>query len=75
VKDSQGDFTVTRLLDGSLRFNCPQTFVVAPNVAMEIIRVIADRLGGEVLFADSGQTVIRPPRQLVANGNGRSGHG
>jgi hypothetical protein len=69
VKDSQGDFTVTRLLDGNLRFNCPPSFVVAPNVAMEIIRVITDRLGGEVLFADPGQTVIRPPRQLV-NGNG-----
>jgi hypothetical protein len=66
---SQGDFNVTRLLDGSLRFSCPPVFVVAPNVALQIITAIVDQLGGELLFADPGQTVIRPPTK-AGNGNG-----
>ena len=65
---SQGDFNVTRLLDGSLRFSCPRTFVVAPNVALEIIKAILNQLGGELIIADPGATVIRPP--VPRNGNG-----
>jgi hypothetical protein len=65
---SQGDFNVTRLLDGSLRFMGPPVFVVGPEVAMQIARAILDQVGVEVVFADPGQTVIRPPR--AGNGNG-----
>jgi hypothetical protein len=66
---SQGDFNVTRRLDGALIFSCPSRFVVAPNVALQIIRAIVDQLGGELVLADPGQTVIRPPR-FSGNGNG-----
>ena len=66
---SQGDFNVTRLLDGSLRFSCPPIFVVGPNVALQIIKAIIDQLGGELIIADPGQTVIRPPG-FSGNGNG-----
>ena len=64
---SQGDFNVTRRLDGALVFSCPSRFVVAPNVAVQIVKAIIDQLGGELIFADAGQTVIRPP---LGNGNG-----
>ena len=64
---SQGDFNVTRRLDGALVFSCPSRFVVAPNVAVEIVKAIVHELGGEMIFADPGQTVIRPPAR---NGNG-----
>jgi len=63
--DSQGDFNVTRLLDGSLRFTCPRFFVVAPPVGMQIVKAILDQLGVEVQFINPGQAVIRSH-----NGNG-----
>jgi hypothetical protein len=63
---SQGEFNVTRLLDGSLRFSCPPVFVVGPPVGLQIVKAILHQLGGEVIIADAGQTVIRPP----GNGNG-----
>jgi hypothetical protein len=66
---NQGDFNVKRLLDGSLRFSCPSVFVVAPQVALQIIGAIVDQLGGELILADPGQTVIRPPTK-IGNGNG-----
>jgi hypothetical protein len=66
---SQGEFNVTRLLDGSLRFSCPPVFVVAPPVGVAIARAILDQVGVEVIFADPGQTVIRPPH--AGNGNGK----
>jgi len=61
VQDSQGDFNVTRLLDGSLRFMGPAVFVVSPQVAVQIAEAILRTAGIEVVFADPGQTVIRPP--------------
>jgi len=66
---SQGDFNVTRLLDGSLRFSMPPCFVVAPAIAVMIAKAILQEVGCEVVFADPGQTVIRPPG-LAGNGNG-----
>ena len=66
---SQGEFNVTRLLDGSLRFSCPPIFVVGPLIGLQIVKAILDQLGGEVIFADPGQTVIRPPTK-AGNGNG-----
>jgi hypothetical protein len=60
-------FNVRRLLDGSVQFMGPAVFVAPPPVAMEIVRAILHELGCEVVFADPGQTVIRPPR---GNGNG-----
>jgi hypothetical protein len=68
---SQGDFNVTRLLDGSLRFMGPPVFVVSPAGAVQIATAILQEAGVEVVFADPGQTVIRPPAALVkSNGNG-----
>ena len=64
---SQGDFNVTRLLDGSLRFSMPPCFVVSPAIAVMIAKAILQEVGCEVVFADPGQTVIRPPGR---NGNG-----
>jgi hypothetical protein len=65
---SQGEFNVTRLLDGSVRFSMPPVFVVAPAVAVMIARAILQEAGVDVMFADPGQTVIRPPG--LGNGNG-----
>jgi hypothetical protein len=67
---SQGEFNVTRLLDGSLRFSMPPVFVVPPAVAVMIARAILQEAGVEVVFADPGQTVIRPPAVVKGNGNG-----
>ena len=66
---SQGDFNVTRLLDGSLRFSGPPVFVVSPAGAVQIARAILTEAGVDVIFADPGQTVIRPPAR-AGNGNG-----
>jgi hypothetical protein len=65
---SQGDFNVTRLLDGSVRFVGPPCFVVGPAIAVQIARAILHEAGVEVIFADPGQTVIRPAK---GNGNGK----
>ena len=77
---SQGDFNVTRLLDGSLRFSMPPVFVVAPAIAVQIASAILHEAGIEVIFADPGQTVIRPPLgqafaidPVKRNGNGGLG--
>jgi hypothetical protein len=43
---SQGDFNVTRLLDGSVRFSCPPVFVVAPLVASWYWPILGRRLFG-----------------------------
>jgi hypothetical protein len=75
---SQGDFNVRRRLDGALVFSCPARFVVAPNVAVEIVKAILHELGGEIIFAGPRETVIRPPATFRAvpmdhpkrNGNG-----
>jgi hypothetical protein len=67
---SQGDFNVTRLLDGSLRFVAPPVFVVAPEIAVMIAKAILREAGIDVVFADAGQTVIRPPAVRAGNGNG-----
>ena len=64
---SQGEFTVTRTLDGLVQFFCPPSFVTRPETAVMIARAILDRAGCEVVFAELGQTVIRPPGR---NGNG-----
>ena len=66
---SQGDFTVTRTLDGLIRFICPRSFLVRPETALEIVKVIVEVAGGELIIADPGQTVIRPPGN--GNGNGK----
>jgi hypothetical protein len=66
---SQGDFNVTRLLDGSLRFVAPAVFVVSAAGAVQIAKAILQEAGVEVIFADPGQTVIRPPVR-AGNGNG-----
>jgi hypothetical protein len=68
---SQGDFNVTRLLDGSLRFMGPVCFVVSPMGAVQIAKAILQEAGVEVIFADPGQTVIRQP----GLGNGGNGNG
>jgi hypothetical protein len=67
---SQGDFNVTRLLDGSIRFMGPVCFVVSPMGAVQIARAILHEAGVEVIFADPGQTVIRPPGRNGGNGKG-----
>jgi len=63
-------FNVRRLLDGSLQFMGPPVFVAPPHIALEIARAIIHELGGEVVVADPGQTVIRPFGRVAGNGNG-----
>jgi hypothetical protein len=67
---SQGNFNVTRLLDGSVQFTGPAVFVVSPAGAVQIAKAILQEVGVEVIFADPGQTVIRPPAVGKGNGNG-----
>ena len=74
---SQGAFNVRRRLDGAVRFTCPPVFVVSPEIAVQIARAILNEAGIEVMFAEAGQTVIRPPfgRSARHNGNGGAGNG
>jgi hypothetical protein len=71
---SQGSFNVTRLLDGAVRFMCPPCFIVSPQGAVQIAKAILQEAGVTVVFADPGQTVIRPPvmrsQQHLQRGNG-----
>jgi hypothetical protein len=67
---SQGSFNVTRLLDGSLRFMGPPCFIVSPQSAVQIAKAILAEAGVTVVFADPGQTVIRPPGHYLQKGNG-----
>ena len=48
----------------------PPVFVAPPHIALEIARAIIHELGGEVVVADPGQTVIRPFGKVAGNGNG-----
>jgi len=74
-EQSQGEFNVRRLLDGSLQFMCPPVFVVSAQGGLQIVRAILSELGGEVIFADPGQTIIRPPsiggRAIAGKANGQ----
>jgi hypothetical protein len=70
MKDGQGEINVRRLLDGSVRYLGPPCFIVSPQGAIEIARALLHEAGVEVIFADPGQTVIRPS-SVFGKGNGR----
>ena len=63
-------FHVDRVLDGRVKIVCPPVMLVPPDVAVEMARAILVMAGVEVIFADAGQTVIRPPG-VIGKGNGR----
>jgi hypothetical protein len=67
---SQGVFHVERDLSGRIKIEMPPVILVPIEVAVEIARAILVMAGVEVIFADPGQTVIRPPGAM-AKGNGR----
>ena len=56
---------IKRMLDGSVQYLGPSAFNAPPLIAIEIARAFLHEAGVEVIFADPGQTVIRPK-----NGNG-----
>lgn len=58
---SQGRFNVRRGLDGRVHVTCPPVMIVTPQMAVRIARAILQEAGVEVVLADPGQTVIRPP--------------
>lgn len=58
-----GEFHVRRRLDGSVLLRLrPGEFVVSPAHAVKIARAILKEAGVEIMMAQPGQTVIRPPR-------------
>ena len=63
----QETFHVDRVLDGRVKIMCPPVMLVPVEMAVEMARAILVMAGVEVVFADPGQTVIRPPGR---NGNG-----
>ena len=72
----QGTINIKRTLDGLIEFTLVsepsfevKQFIVREHVAFQIVQAILHELGGEVIFADPGQSVIRPPG-LAGNGNG-----
>ena len=68
----QDTFNVRRELDGRVRITVTAPIMlVPPEIALQIGRALFEICGGEVVFADPGQTVIAPPKaRLVGNGNG-----
>ena len=61
---------IRRNFDGTVQFTGPACFVVSPMIAVEIAQAFLHEAGVEVIFADPGQTVIRPPAVKAGNGNG-----
>lgn len=61
---SQGRFTVRRRLDGAVTFECPPRFVVGPQQAVTIAQAILKEAGVDIVLAEPGQTVIKPPRKV-----------
>lgn len=58
-----GKFHMRRRLDGAVRleFGC-EVIVVSPDNAVRLARELLRVAGVEVVLAEPGQTVIRPPR-------------
>ena len=61
---------IKRMLDGSVQYLGPSAFNAPPVIAIEIAKAFLHEAGVEVVFADAGQTVIRPPG-AIGKGNGR----
>jgi hypothetical protein len=66
VQGMNEQFHVRREFSGMVKIVCPPLMIVPPMVAMEMAKAILHEAGVEVVVADPGQTVIRPPK----NGNG-----
>jgi hypothetical protein len=63
---SQGRFNVCRDLNGRIIITMPPRVSLTDDVAIQIAVAILRTAGGQVEFADAGQTVIRAPH----NGKG-----
>lgn len=60
-----GTINVRRRADGAIRIECkPPIVVVAPETAIEIAKALLKEAGVEMVLAEPGQTVIRPPRKI-----------
>jgi hypothetical protein len=58
---SQGTFRVWRNLAGAIEITMPPHVELRIPVAVQIAQAILRECGVQVIFADPGQTVIRPP--------------
>lgn len=54
-------------VDGAImmKFN-REVIVLSPQNAVEIAKALIKVVGGEIVIAEPGQTVIRPPRTVVS---------
>lgn len=59
---SQGKFHVERDLSGRVKIECPPVMIVPANVAIDMAKALLKTAGIEIVLAEPGQTVIRPPR-------------
>lgn len=64
MESSQGKITIKRRIDGAVMVTCPPFFVVSPANALEIAKALMKEAGVEVVLANPGQTVIRPPQHV-----------
>jgi len=62
---SQGRFHVKRRLDGAVLVQCPPVMVVPPCVAIDMAKALLTEAGVDIVLAEPGQTVIRPPKQEI----------
>jgi len=67
---SQGSFHVERTLDGRVRIMCPPVMIVPVEYAIRMAHALLTQANVEVVFADPGQTVIRPNGKILGKGNG-----
>lgn len=56
-----GKLHIRRRVDGAVRIECPPVMVVSPANAVAIARALLKEAGVDIVLAEPGQTVIRPP--------------
>lgn len=61
---SQGTFRIKKQDSGAILFNCPPTFIVAPQHAVEIAMAILREAGVDTVMAHPGQIVAVPKKGL-----------
>jgi hypothetical protein len=62
-----GKITIGHRMDGAIRIECrPQVVVVSPDNAVKIAQALLKEAGVDIVLAEPGQTVIRPPRRIAS---------
>lgn len=64
-----GKMHIRRRLDGAVRIEFgSEVILVSPQNAVELAKALLKEAGVDVVFAEPGQTVIRPPRAGIVGG-------